>query len=276
MKVHILHDYIDLPRQAIDLKDQRFGRLLVIGPIGFRGSYVVWHALCDCGKDVQVRSGHLRDGSTKSCGCLRKENNHGTTHGQHKSRVYSIWAGIKDRCNNPNAKSYHNYGGRGIKMCQEWNESFEAFRGHVNALPGHDNPKLSLDRTNNDGDYTPGNVRWATMAQQRRNSRQNHMITYQGKTQCLMDWSIELNMSYALLQQRLNYGWSMEEAATTPMRDTRLITANGVAQCAGAWERATGIPGGTIRKRLQLGWSPEQAVTTPVRKFTRRTTNADC
>lgn len=219
MEVQISYEYISLPRQATNLKGQRFGRLLVVGPIEVRRSYVYWHAKCECGKDVEIRSSHLLDGSTQSCGCWRKERgaSQSTVHGLYRSRIYKIWAGIKSRCNNPNDLGYRNYGGRGVTICQKWNDSFVAFNADVAMLAGYNDPSLSLDRINNDGNYEPSNVRWATNAQQRRNSRQNHMLTHKGKTQCLVDWAIECGLTHTLLSQRLKMGWELERALITPI-----------------------------------------------------------
>jgi len=134
-------------------------------------------------------------------------------HRMHKHPAYSCWAAMKTRCDNPKDAFYKNYGGRGIAYRPEW-KKFSGFWGDMK----EDWRKgLSLDRIDNDGNYEPGNCRWATPSQQQRNTRSNRWITYKEKTMILMDWSKELNMKYNLLRYRLDAGWSVERAFTEPV-----------------------------------------------------------
>lgn len=121
---------------------------------------------CVCGTERDVFIGNLRKGLSKSCGCIGFYTQR--THGMHASTEYSTWRHIQQRCYNPKNKAWDNYGGRGIRVCQEWRDSFEAFYAHVGPRPSKD---LTLDRINNDGHYEPGNVRWATWQQQHANKR---------------------------------------------------------------------------------------------------------
>lgn len=154
-----------------DLTGQRFGRLVVLHRVQNQGMNRQWLCHCDCGIEKVIGGRHLTSGKTLSCGCYRSENKPNLKHGQRHSWVYKTWCGIKYRCDNQNATGYKNYGGRGIRICDEWRNDFVAFYEHVLALPNFGEPGYSLDRINNDGDYAPGNVRWATSSLQATNRR---------------------------------------------------------------------------------------------------------
>ena len=138
--------------------------------------YTMWSCRCDCGKKVKVKAFHLKSGHTKSCGCLRKEiakiGKHKITHNMSKTPEYKAWNNMKNRCNNPNNKDYKDYGGRGIKVCDHWLESFENFYSDMGDKPF---PKIlySIDRVDNNGDYTPENCKRTTQKQQANNRRNN-------------------------------------------------------------------------------------------------------
>jgi hypothetical protein len=151
----------------------RFGRLTVISLAPKRLRHTEWHCRCDCGEMKTTRASTLRAGRTRSCGCLGREElrtrRGNLRHGQRWTIEYRIWSGMKSRCYNPKNKSYANYGGRGIRVCDRWLNSFEDFLADVGRRPS---PAHSIDRyPDNDGDYRPGNVRWATAAQQAANKR---------------------------------------------------------------------------------------------------------
>jgi len=161
-------------RPAIDLSGNRFGRLIVIERAGSDlGGNAKWRVFCDCGKETIVSGCSLRYGYTKSCGCLRREIiiNRNTTHGdscsRSVSREYGIWNGMKSRCTNRKCKDFKYYGGRGIKVCCRWLDSFDNFLKDMGRCP----PGLSIERKNNDGDYEPGNCLWATQSDQIKNRR---------------------------------------------------------------------------------------------------------
>ena len=163
-----------------DLTGQKFGRLTALKPTEKRrNNCVVWLCKCECGNYCEKKGSDLVRGSTRSCGCLLKETSsqlpykyHGNrTHGMGHTRIYYIWSNMKDRCFRPACKNYKNYGGRGITVCPEWKNSFEAFYDHVSKLPHYGEEGRSIDRINNDGNYEPNNVRWATRKEQRNNQR---------------------------------------------------------------------------------------------------------
>jgi hypothetical protein len=126
------------------------------------------------------------------------------------SREYKIWADMHKRCENPNQKTFNYYGGRGIKVCERWND-FRNFYLDMGKCP----ESFTLDRLDCDGDYEPSNCRWASMKEQSRNRRSNHMITFNGKTQCLTAWAEETGITRGALKQRIKRNWSIEKALTT-------------------------------------------------------------
>ncbi len=156
--------------------NKRFGRLTVLGEAQDRQRHRVYLVRCDCGTEKTVRQSHVLEGLIQSCGCFRRETSraslqHQLTHGEAvrsgRSTTYKTWRSMMARCNNPHHIGYPNYGGRGISVCPEWRASYVAFRDHVGERPdGH-----TIDRINVNGNYEPGNVRWATTSEQMRNRR---------------------------------------------------------------------------------------------------------
>lgn len=158
--------------KLIDLTGQRFGRLTVIERVGTsKNGNALWDCKCDCGNTAVVRGASLKNGITRSCGCLIAEStkNRNTTHCLSKTRLYRIWANMKDRCLNSNTREYPYYGGRGITVCDEWKNDFQAFYNWAMANSYQDH--LSIDRIDNDKGYTPDNCRWATHSEQMYNRR---------------------------------------------------------------------------------------------------------
>lgn len=173
----------------------------------------MWDCTCKCGVRKDVRDAEIRRGNSVSCGCFNREIS--STHHETKTRLYEIWHGMKQRCNNPRNKDAHNYIDRGITVCQEWCDSFEAFRDW--ALVNGYRDDLSIDRINVNGNYCPENCRWSTAKEQGRNTRYNHLLTFNGKTQPIASWADEIGMDYYTLAKRIEYGWPAERALSEPI-----------------------------------------------------------
>lgn len=154
--------------KPLDLSGQRYGSLVGISRAAIKNKRTYWNCRCDCGSDCVVDAGHLRSGHTTSCGCVRRATIGNLKHGQSKSLEYLIWNGMRQRCSNPKNSHFRYYGGRGIRVCDQWQASFENFIADMGAKPS---PKHTIDRINNEGNYEPGNCRWATYSQQNKNRR---------------------------------------------------------------------------------------------------------
>lgn len=190
------------PKKPLD--SDRYGRLTVMDSVP--GG---WRCRCDCGTEVTVTGSNLRTGQTTSCGCYHRERQREAPrkHGLHDGVGYGTWLNMRQRCTNPANPSWKNYGGRGITICDAWDD-FGQFIRDV----GEPEPGQTLDRIDNDGNYEPGNVQWATRAAQNRNKRANRMIELGGVTKCLADWCDELGLNYWTVHARLRRGASNEEA----------------------------------------------------------------
>lgn len=184
------------------------GRLTVLRKVDADGTSVrKWVCRCECGNEIAVYRGHLLNGSTKSCGCLRVDVGKATRkHFGKGTPEYTSWQLAKDRCFNPNGIHYALYGGRGITMCAEWARDFPAFLEHVGPRPAKG---YSLDRIDMNGDYTPGNVRWATQKEQCNNKRNNVLLTHNGKTQNVTQWAEELGIPVCNILTRIARGKSV-------------------------------------------------------------------
>lgn len=204
--------------KRIDLKGKRFGRLTVIEKseniVVGKQSKTAWKCICDCGNETVVITQYLTKGETKSCGCLKKETNSNQKHGLSRTRLYGIWSGIIGRCCNSKNHAYHNYGGRGIKVCEEWRNDFEVF--HKWAIENGYKDNLTIDRIDTDGNYEPSNCRWATMEEQANNTRCNRILTLNGESHTTAEWARITGMSVALIRNRLHRGFTDEEALTLP------------------------------------------------------------
>ncbi len=197
----------------MDLTGQVFTRLTVVAQDGRLGKRIAWKCICECGNITTVTATHLRSGHTKSCGCFQVDtvilNN--TSHQLTRTRIYNNWCGMIQRCNNPNDPAYHLYGGRGIFVCDRWLK-FEHFLSDMGEKP----EDMSLDRIDVNGPYSYENCRWATDTEQANNKRNNHLITFRGKTQSIAMWARDIGVQTHTLKSRVYRGWGEEKALTTP------------------------------------------------------------
>ena len=197
----------------IDLIGQKFGRLEVVARAHNDAlGHVRWLCKCSCGKESTVMSFSLKNGRTKSCGCLIQEIK--TKHGHKKdgkiTGIYKSWFCMKQRCNNPHNKDYPSYGGRGIAVCKEWLE-FSNFLKDMGEQP----PNQTIERIDNDKGYCKSNCCWATRTRQARNKSNTRFIRHGGIRQSIDNWSEETGIPKAVIRSRLARGWSIEKTLTT-------------------------------------------------------------
>lgn len=190
--------------EKIDLTGKRFGRLTVLtkSPEKKDRSYT-WVCQCDCGKITHpIITNRLLHGGTRSCGCLRNDltRQRSVKHGMYSTRLYGVWSAMKRRCLNPNVDRYKSYGGRGITICDEWINDFQAFCDWAIANGYRDG--LSIDRIDNDGDYCPENCRWITMAEQAGNKSSTILVEINGESKTLVEWSHITGILYGTLYRR--------------------------------------------------------------------------
>ena len=199
--------------RLIDRSGARFGRWTVLSHAGrsIHGK-TLWLARCDCGTEREVVGQNLKNGLSSSCGCLLREKAvNSTTHGMSKSRMYQSYATMISRCHNPNFPKFASYGARGISVCDRWRNDFAVFLSDMGERP----EGMTLDRIDNDGNYEPGNCRWATAREQQINRRNTVRVTHSGRTLPLAEWSRETGIDYGTLRQRLfRYGWNPARALT--------------------------------------------------------------
>jgi hypothetical protein len=207
------------PRSRLkeDLTNRKFERLTVKEYLG--GRECLWRCECACGKTVNIRGGSLRSKNTTSCGCARpgkvsaSRTKHGHTKGACASSEYRSWRQMIARCERKTCPDYHNYGGRGIKVCRRWREDFAAFFADMGPRPSKAH---TIDRRENSGDYEPGNCHWTTRKEQNRNTRRNRLLTLDSETKTLIEWAEAIGLSQTGLAHRLARGWDLRRALTAP------------------------------------------------------------
>ena len=203
-----------MPRSKSDLIGRRFGRLTVVEYIGVDKRHnAMWRCVCDCGGVKNVSSCSLNTGKVRSCGCLQRESGINVqkigisvvrTHGDSRKRLYRIWKDMRRRTTNPHRHNYMRYGGRGIRVCQEWTDSYESFKSWA-LSHGYDDG-LSIERIDNDGDYCPENCRWATKKEQSNNRSTSVHYTHKGKTAPVTEWAEITGVPYTTILNRMKRG----------------------------------------------------------------------
>ena len=204
---------------------QKFNRLTVINVVRDRDvsgrSQIRWKLRCDCGKEILLAPYKAVSGTQKSCGCLAREEakERATIHGESHTRLFYIWVSMRDRCNNPKNKRYDRYGGRGIKVCDEWQKEYAVFATWAREHGYSD--ELTIDRIDVNGNYEPSNCRWVDLKTQERNRTDNRLITIGDETKTLAEWCEIYGNNYGMVYNRIaNLGWDAEKAIKTPSGGT--------------------------------------------------------
>ena len=219
-----------------NLTGMRFGRLIAIEPVG-RNKYqnVIWRCACDCGNQAFVTAANLNK-KTRSCGCLKIDllKERSTSHNMANTKLYKVWASIKQRCTNPQNKRFSDYGGRGIDMCHEWFE-FEPFMEW--AMTHGYSDGLEIDRINNDRGYYPDNCRFVDTKTNSRNKRNSHFLTFAGNTYTVSEWAEKLNIPPKAIYKRLARGWDIPSALFLPNGSRyKSMPPDKLAALLGEWE----------------------------------------
>lgn len=199
--------FTPVPKNVINLTGRQFVRLTVLGFVGTRNHYAEWLCTCTCGNTTIVRSRYLLGGDTKSCGCLKV-----SIHGAYNSPEHKSWKSMLRRVTDPRVPSYAKYAERGITICDRWLD-FNNFLSDMGPRPSANH---SIDRIDNDGNYEPGNCRWATSYEQQNNKRNNRRVTHNGETLTVADWSKRTGLAHHVICRRLDAGWTAERVLTTP------------------------------------------------------------
>jgi len=253
-----------------NLAGKKFGRWSVVAYAGrSKGKHSLWDCICECGTEKTVLGLHVVRGASKSCGCLSSETTakRNISHGMTGTPEHQTWQRMKQRCLYKKISNYHDYGGRGIKICDRWKDSFENFLADMGNKPSQ---KHSIDRIDNNGNYEPGNCRWATRTEQNRNTRQNRLLTFQGKTQCVSEWADELKIPAMAIRRRLHCEWSTKDALRPLRPKFHLLTLNGITRTIPEWANVLGMMDSTLYARLRRGWSIKKSLTFPVGPSNRK------
>ncbi len=249
-----------------NLTEMIFYNLKVVEYRGISKRKSYW--LCECQCENQslliISADKIRRKEIQSCGCTIKipiEN------GEYGSLEYKAWSQAKNRCYNSNAPQYKDYGGRGIKMCDRWLNNPELFFVDMKANPTNNSVRYTLERIDVNGDYSPENCKWADYTEQANNKRTNCIIEFNNQSHTLMEWSRITGLKRETIKDRLNYGWSIEDALTKTAgqptgKEGRKLQLNDEIHTIKEWCSITSLTKNQINSRLRLGWSVEQTLTT--------------
>lgn len=251
----------------IDLTGNNFGRLTVLGrkyldsPTKWQINKPYWECVCLCGNKLVVNGSSLRNGATKSCGCLAIEllSKRNTTHGKTNFSEYRTWRKMKSRCYNPNDPKYPNYGGRGIILCERWAKSFENFIYDMGRKPSKAH---SIDRIDNDGIYESKNCRWATIRVQNRNKRNNRWLEYKGKKMVLQDWATFFKINQSSLHEKLAELKSFDKVYEyyISRSKTKWIEFGGKRLTVSEWAKFFKVHRATLAERIRDKKQPFQEI----------------
>lgn len=193
---------------------KKYGKITIIAFDCKVGNSKKYFGKCECGNIKSYYTSNFVTGQAKSCGCLQREINiaRSTTHGKSSSRIYGIYRNMKTRCLNKNSPRYKDYGGRGITICDEWMDDFMSFYNW--SVDSGYKEDLTIDRINNNGNYSPSNCRWATDTEQIRNRSNTWLIEINGETKTAQEWCLQNGVSYKLAHNRKTKGWSDVDCVT--------------------------------------------------------------
>ena len=215
--------HIPLPPKVKNIRGQQFGRLTALRYMGTRrlgkkqtqnGPKAMWMCLCECGRIVIVRASELRCGHNNSCGCTHTYAARPRTHGLRDCPEYGVWANMIQRCGNTHNPQFADYGGRGIVVCERW----QTFMGFFEDMGSRPTPAHTVERVDNNAPYNATNCIWATRDIQSRNTRRTRLLTFDGRTMCLIDWARHIGIDRKTITGRLERGWSIQDALTIPPR----------------------------------------------------------
>jgi hypothetical protein len=196
-----------------DITGHRFQKLVALELVevrpGKRDRVRMWRCRCDCGNEPLVAQRNLTAGNTASCGCIVGK--HKRTHGATDTPEFMAWVAMRQRCENPRVKSFKDYGARGISVCLRW-QTFETFLADMGQRPSSAH---SIDREHNDGNYEPGNCRWATVGVQNNNRRSNLRLTFNGETKTAAEWERKIGLKTGMVSKRLAMGWALARVLAT-------------------------------------------------------------
>lgn len=246
--------------RKIDMTGIRYSSVIAVKEVGITASRdTKWLFICDCGNNFEANGYYVRSGKVKDCpscaaGRVRIAS---VKHGLSNTAEFSTWTDIQTRCYNKNAKAYSSYGGRGIKVCVRWLESFDNFINDMGNRPAN----KSIDRIDNDGNYEPSNCHWATVSQQQRNKRNKHLIEIDGVKKHLCEWAKEFGLNASTILIREKSGLFGKDLIA-PSKHDGCIKFNGVTDTYAGWSNRTGIKISTIAMRINsYKWSIEKSLT---------------
>lgn len=254
---------------AKSLVGQRFDRLVVLERAKERRTpsgtpKIYWVCKCDCGTIKEVAGLKLKSGNTRSCGCYNKETRKTAAkkHGLSDHRIYWIHSGMKDRCNNPNNSSFKDYGGRGIKVCDEWQNDFMSFYNW--SMKNGYSEELSIDRIDVNGNYEPSNCRWSTFEEQGFNKRNNHLITINGVTKPLGMWAKESGLNEGIIRGRIKMNWDEKDLLNPPTEEIKYkVEIDGIQKTLIEVSNEYGVNYATVLRRYHEGIRGKELLVEP-------------
>lgn len=264
---------IKVGRRFIDMTHQQCGYFTVLGYAGtspHKCPLQMWWCECVCGDISQRHTQVLRKQSPSNCGCIEKRrrlDNPPTS----RHPLYGIWKSMWHRCNNPRNHAFHNYGGRGINLCERWH----TFSNFVEDMDNRPTRHHTIDRIDNNRGYSPENCQWATRKEQGNNTRLNHHLTYQGRTHTITQWAEEFDIPASRVLTRLRAGWDIEDVLfkppLTPSESAkrahnprkRFLVFNGESRSISEWAKELQMSRIKIVKRLRRGWTVNETLSRP-------------